>query len=521
MFFKEDQHTELKENPKSGTIVNEMVAFLNTCDGTIYVGVKNSGEIVGIEDIDEASLLISNVIADKIEPSPRGLIEIDTPIVEGKRILKISVKKGNKLYYVKKYGRSGTGCYERIGTSSRGMTPEQVDKRYKESVTIPEKKMVDTPCNRTDLTFVKFKTYLGARNVHWNDSKFEENFCLLTPDGKYNLIADLLADENMNSIKVAVFKGKDKSDYLKRNEYGFTCLLYAMDQVSEYCLALNETYVDTSTMVRQEKKMFDEDAFREAWVNAVVHNKWVNGIPPAIYWFDDRLEIISYGTMPKGMNKRDFLLGKTVPVNEELMKIFLQCHIVEQTGHGVPKVVKKYGEEAYDFGTSTITVTIPFDRNGFSKKESEEDATKNATKTEQNATKNATKNLEDATKNATINSESETVNAENETVNSESETVNSESETVNCESETVNSESETVNQRNETVNSESETVKLKEIEKVIYKAILENEKITVEELTIIAGKHRSTITRALRKLKDNGVIERVGSDKNGHWKIKE
>ena len=28
MTFKEDQHIELKENPKSGTIVNEIVAFL-------------------------------------------------------------------------------------------------------------------------------------------------------------------------------------------------------------------------------------------------------------------------------------------------------------------------------------------------------------------------------------------------------------------------------------------------------------------------------------------------------------
>ena len=153
--------------------------------------------------------------------------------------------------------------------------------------------------------------------------------------------------------------------FLIFDEYGFTCLLYAMDQMSEYCLALNETFVDTSKLVRQEKKLFDEDAFREAWINAIVHNKWIDGIPPAVYWYDDRLEIVSYGTIPNGMTKEDFLSGKTHPVNEELMKIFLQCHIVEQTGHGVPKVVNKYGAKAYDFGTSMITVTIPIDKSGF------------------------------------------------------------------------------------------------------------------------------------------------------------
>lgn len=126
-------------------------------------------------------------------------------------------------------------------------------------------------------------------------------------------------------------------------------MLYAIEQVNEYCFSLNETYVDTSTLVRSERKMFDEGAFREAWINAVVHNKWVDGIPPAVYWYDDRLEIVSYGSIPNDMTKDDFLYGKTHPVNEELKKIFLQCRIVEQTGHGVPKVVSKYGEEAYDF----------------------------------------------------------------------------------------------------------------------------------------------------------------------------
>ncbi len=318
----------------------------------------------------------------------------------------------------------------------RGMTPEQIAKRFAETITVPERKMVDTPCNRTGLTFTEFKTYLGARNVHWNESKFEENFSLRTPDGKYNLIADLLADENPDSIKVAIFRGTDKSDYLKRNEYGFTCLLYAMDQVSEYCLALNETFVDTSKMVRQEKKLFDEDAFREAWTNAVAHNKWVDGTPPAVYWYDDRLEIVSCGTIPSGMTKGDFLAGKTHPVNAELMKTFLQCRVVEQTGHGVPKVVRKYGAKAYDFGTSTITVTIPFDRSGF------EDKRENA------------------------------------------------------------------------------TVKLSETEKAILRLVSEDSAITIEGLSKKIGKHRTTILRALGQLREKGLVERVGSDKAGHWEIK-
>ena len=46
-----------------------------------------------------------------------------------------------------------------------------------------------------------------------------------------------------------------------------------------------------------------------------------------------------------------------------------RSHIVEQTGHRIPKIVRKYGAKAYDFGRSTIIVTIPFDRRGFEKED--------------------------------------------------------------------------------------------------------------------------------------------------------
>lgn len=368
MLFKEDQYTELKESARIEYITKEIVSFLNTNDGKIIIGVKDDGTILGIDNVDETSLYISNVILDQIEPQVRDLVSIDTPTYDGKQIIEISIKKGPNFYYIKKHGLSSAGCYERIGTSCRSMSPEQINKRFMKTLVIPERTIVNTPCNRTHLTFSKFKLYLSAKNIHYSTKFFNENFNLLTPDGKYNILADLLSDENSVSIKVAIFKGKTKADYLKRNEYGFTCILFGLDQVCDYCLALNETYVDTSTLVRKEKKLFDEDAFREAWINAVVHNKWVNGIPPAVYWYSDRLEIISYGKIPDGMSKKEFLEGKSNPVNKELMNLFLKCGIVEQSGHGVPKVVEKYGRNAFEFGTSMIVVTIPFNLEGFKEK---------------------------------------------------------------------------------------------------------------------------------------------------------
>lgn len=69
---------------------------------------------------------------------------------------------------------------------------------------------------------------------------------------------------------------------------------------------------------------------------------------------------MSYGGIPRGLTREQFLSGKTKPVNKELMDILLRCKIVYQSGHGVPTIVDIYGEEVYTFSENFITVTIPF-----------------------------------------------------------------------------------------------------------------------------------------------------------------
>ena len=46
-----------------------------------------------------------------------------------------------------------------------------------------------------------------------------------------------------------------------------------------------------------------------------------------------------------GLSKEDFFDGVSDPVNKELMDIFVQCGIVDRSGHGVPKVVKHMAEK--------------------------------------------------------------------------------------------------------------------------------------------------------------------------------
>ena len=88
----------------------------------------------------------------------------------------------------------------------------------------------------------------------------------------------------------------------------------------------------------------------------------INGpkCPPAIYIFEDRIEIISTGGLSYDFSKEEFFNGVSKPVNIGLQKIMGQLNLIEQTGHGVPKIVKVYGTKAFDIEDNHITVTIPF-----------------------------------------------------------------------------------------------------------------------------------------------------------------
>lgn len=363
--FQEDENVELKRT-LNADFAKEVVAFLNTREGTIYVGVDDDGEILGIHNLDKTMREVRDIIRDQILPSTEGLCDIGSLLEDDKTIISVRVSKGTKLYYIKKAGRSVTGCYYRDGTSSTPMSEEEIERRFIASLRKEKRKLMsEIPVVRNDLTFNFLKNMLISRGNHIKEDTFLRNYNLVLADGRFNLLADILSDENIHPLAVCIFKGKDKIDYDKRNEYGNTSLIRGYQMVIDYCEALNATYMDVRSRPRKEKNMFINKAFEEAWINACVHNRWDTGISPQVFLFEDRMEIVSQGGIPEEMTKDDFLNGVTSPVNPDLMNIFIKCDICEESGHGVRDIVALYGYEAFEFSENRITVKIPLDKKGF------------------------------------------------------------------------------------------------------------------------------------------------------------
>lgn len=86
----------------------------------------------------------------------------------------------------------------RIGTSTQPMPTTLIDELYSKRI---HTTLRNIPAPRQDLTFAQLKIYYQERGLELNN-RFAQSLELLTPDGQYNYIAYLLADENGVSIKV-------------------------------------------------------------------------------------------------------------------------------------------------------------------------------------------------------------------------------------------------------------------------------------------------------------------------------
>lgn len=65
------------------------------------------------------------------------------------------------------------------------------------------------------------------------------------------------------------------------------------------------------------------------------------------------------------------------------------------------------------------------------------------------------------------------------------------------------------------------SVKVTVNQQKIIDAIKENPYVTQEELAVIVGIARKNIILNMKKLQENGLIKRIGADKNGHWLVED
>ena len=90
--YFESEILELKEK-YTDVICREIVSFLNAEGGTIIIGIKDNGAVVGVDKIDETMRKISDVITTQIEPNPQD--EIRSELRQHRTIPPINSRKSS------------------------------------------------------------------------------------------------------------------------------------------------------------------------------------------------------------------------------------------------------------------------------------------------------------------------------------------------------------------------------------------------------------------------------------------
>ena len=92
----EDARNEFKVK-LTDSLEKEVISFLNTNGGNIYIGVNDKGEITGLNgNIDLLQRTIKDRIKDNISPSTLGLYDVVVEEIENKKYIKIIVARGSE-----------------------------------------------------------------------------------------------------------------------------------------------------------------------------------------------------------------------------------------------------------------------------------------------------------------------------------------------------------------------------------------------------------------------------------------
>jgi predicted HTH transcriptional regulator len=338
----------------------EVIAFLNYREGgTIFVGIDKFRKVYKIDNVDELQLKITDKIKNNIRPSTLGLFDVIVEKVENESVIKISISSGpEKPYYLYKHGMTPNGTYIRVGSSKQKMTTDMINdmlsRRTRNSLN-----KIEAP--RQDLTFKQLNIYYQDKGLELNET-FEKTLELITPDGKYNYNAYLLADENSTSIKFAKYRGTDKIDLIQNVEYGYCCLIKATERLLDKVNIENITSAKITYKNRIEKQLVDKVAIREAIINAIIHNDWTSEIPPIVEMFSDRFSITSTGRLPQELTQEDFFDCISAPRNQTLMRIFKDMDLVEQLGSGMRRILQVYTKDNFKFFQNFIRIEFYFDK---------------------------------------------------------------------------------------------------------------------------------------------------------------
>lgn len=341
----ESSDLEFKESLHSQQDISEIIcAFANTEGGVIMIGVDKKGNVIGLKkDADEVQQKLS-ACGQSVSPAP--LMDVNTAIIDGKIIVFARIHKADSNNF---------HMYKNVVFIRRGSTTLKLD----------GSSMVEFLKTRQILCFDELTDRakiedIEEKRIKYYLSKIDKEDFLKTHAVKDLLISLNLAIENdqikiknaatlsfsknpqfwfsQSEVKVAKFNGVEPIDVVSHDILdGSPAEL--IDKAYSFVLKniSKQMKLNIESPRREDVYEYPPQVIREAITNAVTHRDYFNINSVQINVFDDRIEIVNPGGLPKGLSEE--LFGAiSVQRNRLTYRILRDMKYIEGLGLGIPRM---------------------------------------------------------------------------------------------------------------------------------------------------------------------------------------
>ena len=336
----ESQNIEYKESWRD-EYLKWVCGFANAQGGTIYIGIDDAGNVVGVKNVKK----LLEDIPNKIQTGLGIVADVNKHTKDRKDYLEISVKPSSFpiSYHGEFQYRSGATKQQLTGIALSEFIMQKTGFRW-EDVTVDDITVDDLD----DESFKIFrrealsKKRMTEAELNVSNRELLQKLHLMT-DGKLKRSAVLLfysdpgVVQNGSFVKVGKFDERDRVVY--HNDLEESLIVNASKVINLIYQMYLKAKIDYEHDVRVEEYPFAREAIREAVYNAIAHNCYMYGTPIQIRVMDDAITISNSCILPEGWTV-DTLMEPhdSKPYNPDIANVFYRAGFIENWGQGIQKI---------------------------------------------------------------------------------------------------------------------------------------------------------------------------------------
>lgn len=329
----EGQKIEFKAKPSR--LASEMVAFANSSGGSIFLGIADDGQILGITESNRLRSQIQD-IANNCDP------RVPIRLVLHGRVVEIVVPEGKDKPYC-----CNDGFFLRIGPNAQHLSRDEIFRFAIRSNKVRFDEQFEPGADSEDLLdHEKIRHFLlkrglpeGTRSsdllINIGLAQKQKNRLLLTRAALLFFGLDPQKYFPETYVTCALYADETRADVLDRLDSKGTLVEQVTGAVGFIRRNLRVSYRIEKAGPREEIPEIPEAVYREAVLNALTHRDYFADTTHVyVHMHPGNMEISNPGGLPDGLSLEE-LGTRAVPRNRLIADVFYRMGYVERLGSGI------------------------------------------------------------------------------------------------------------------------------------------------------------------------------------------